>query len=82
MIPTLVKIKHWEPVIDHEATGKAAAEYRRSKGVSQRRVAKQWGGAPSHLCEMERGVGGWTIDKAIRFQQAVDNVAGSFKDIV
>jgi transcriptional regulator with XRE-family HTH domain len=82
VIPDFVKIKHWEPVIDDEATGRAAAQYRRSKGVSQRRVAKHYGGAPSHLCEMERGIRGWSIDKAIRFRRAVDELAGSFNDII
>ena len=75
-LPKFLKISGWSPIIDHEATGKAAALYRRSKGVSQRKVAKHWGGAHSHLCEMERGEAGWTIDKATRFQKAVDELAG------
>lgn len=77
MIPSFVKITGWKPILDAQATGQAAKDYRKARGVSGRRVARVMGIVPSFLCDMENGHASWTVKKACAYHNAVEQLRGN-----
>ncbi len=65
-------------MLDAVATGRAAKDYRKARGVSGRRVARVIGISPSHICDMENGRRSWTVEQACVYAAAVDHLRGNF----
>jgi transcriptional regulator with XRE-family HTH domain len=78
VIPPFAKITGWKPMLDAVATGRAAKDYRKSAGVSGRRVARAIGISSSHVCDMESGRRSWTVEQACAYAAAVDQLRGNF----
>jgi transcriptional regulator with XRE-family HTH domain len=47
-------------VVDHRATGEAAARAREAQQLSMRAVAASLGCTPSYICDLEAGHRNWT----------------------
>ena len=73
-MPTIIEFLGYDPMPNHSETlGEQLSQYRKSRGISQRRLAQQIGIDPATLSRLERerqGCLGWILRKAAAFLQS------------